>query len=392
MKFKPAADERPAAKASRASGHEARARPSEPDEPVAKAPAGREARSRARREAVPAAQGRCRPRSPRPARRASRPRTRRQAGPGFLSVAAGIPGRQGTGRPKKETGTGVQRGRPSAKSGAPAPARPKAPAPRADPGAGRSLTKERPQVAPTPDDLKDLKAIFDLEEGSTGRSRKKPYIPPVESSSLKTLFLGGGAYCFQRHMQFAYPGTSVDVAEIDPAVTRANMMATGLPQDTKIETYWGDARQFVELHQDTKKYDLIFGDAFNDFSVPWHLTTREFNEKLKKMLTPDGVYMINIIDVYLSDAEAKRQGREGDRGEGGHGRGREGSHPQEVRREGPAFRRLRRLMDQDGHAHLRQGQRLHLRHRRPGRGAARDVRGGGLDEAAGPQGSGPPQG
>ena len=124
---------------------------------------------------------------------------------------------------------------------------------------------------------------------------------------MKTLFLGGGAYCFQRHMQFAYPGTGVDVAEIDTAVTRANLMATGLPQDTKIVTYWGDARQFVELHKDNKQYDLIFGDAFNDFSVPWHLTTREFNEKLKKMLTPDGVYMINIIDVYLSDAEAKKK-------------------------------------------------------------------------------------
>ncbi len=41
-------------------------------------------------------------------------------------------------------------------------------------------------------------------------------IPAVEKSDLKTLFLGGGAYCFQRHMQFAYPGTAVDVAEIDP--------------------------------------------------------------------------------------------------------------------------------------------------------------------------------
>ncbi len=129
-------------------------------------------------------------------------------------------------------------------------------------------------------------------------------LPAVEDSTLTTLFLGGGAYCFQRHMQYAYPGTAVDVAEIDPAVTRANFMATGLPRNTKIQTYWGDARQFVELHQDTKKYDLVFGDAFNDFSVPWHLTTREFNEKIKKMLTPNGVYMINIIDAYMSDAEA----------------------------------------------------------------------------------------
>ena len=132
-------------------------------------------------------------------------------------------------------------------------------------------------------------------------------LPSVANSGLKTLFLGGGAYCFQRHMQYAYPGTAVDVAEIDPNVTRANFEATGLPRDTKIETYWGDARQFVELHQNTKKYDLIFGDAFNDFSVPWHLTTLEFNEKLKKMMTPTGVYMINIIDAYESDERAEEK-------------------------------------------------------------------------------------
>jgi hypothetical protein len=129
-------------------------------------------------------------------------------------------------------------------------------------------------------------------------------LPAVEKSSMKSLFLGGGAYCFQRHMQFAYPGTAVDVAEIDPAVTRANMMATGLSDKDPIKTYWGDARQFVELNQDSKQYDLVFGDAFNDFSVPWHLTTREFNEKIKKMLTPNGVYMINIIDAYETDEHA----------------------------------------------------------------------------------------
>jgi MFS family permease len=159
------------------------------------------------------------------------------------------------------------------------------------------------------DALKNLKDVFDLKQAlqEQGERKPQPYLPPVESSSLKTLFLGGGAYCFQRHMKHAYPGTGVDVAEIDPAVTRANMRATGLSETDTIETHWGDARQFVELNQDTKKYDLIFGDAFNDFSVPWHLTTREFNDKLKKMLTPDGVYMINIIDVYLSDAEAKKK-------------------------------------------------------------------------------------
>ncbi len=122
---------------------------------------------------------------------------------------------------------------------------------------------------------------------------------------LKTMFLGGGAYAFPRYLQHTYPGTEADVAEIDPAVTRANYKALGLPRDTTIKTTFGDARQFVERNQDRKQYDLIFGDAFNDFSVPWHLTTREFNDKLAKMLSPEGVYMINIIDVYESDAVAE---------------------------------------------------------------------------------------
>lgn len=122
---------------------------------------------------------------------------------------------------------------------------------------------------------------------------------------MKTLFLGGGAYTFQRYMQHTYPGTEVDVAEIDPAVRNANFMATGLPRDTPIRTTIGDARQFVEKNQNVKQYDIVFGDAFNDFSVPWHLTTHEFNEKLSKMLAPDGVYMINIIDAFQSDAIAE---------------------------------------------------------------------------------------
>lgn len=138
-------------------------------------------------------------------------------------------------------------------------------------------------------------------------SPARSWMPKIGKSTLKTLFLGGGAYTFQRHVQHVYPGTEVDVAEIDPAVTRANHAATGLPEDTTIHTAWGDARQFVERNQDAKQYDVIFGDAFNDFSVPWHLTTREFNDKIAKMMAPTGVYMINIIDAYESDAEALRK-------------------------------------------------------------------------------------
>ena len=64
---------------------------------------------------------------------------------------------------------------------------------------------------------------LDLEEPGSS-------VPAVEQSSMNTLFLGGGAYCFQRHMQYAYPGTGVDVAEIDRAVTKPTGGPPGFPR------------------------------------------------------------------------------------------------------------------------------------------------------------------
>ena len=127
----------------------------------------------------------------------------------------------------------------------------------------------------------------------------------TQPAPLETLFLGGGAYAYQRYIMSKYPGSHVDVAEIDPAVLRANKAALFLPENTPIVTHLGDARQYVERNSGTRGFDIVYGDAFNDFSVPWHLTTREFNDKLATMMAPDGVYMINIIDKYVSDKHAR---------------------------------------------------------------------------------------
>jgi hypothetical protein len=45
-----------------------------------------------------------------------------------------------------------------------------------------------------------------------------------------------------------------------------------------------------------KKYDFIVGDAFNDLSIPYHLTTREFDRHLKNILNEDGLLMTLVID------------------------------------------------------------------------------------------------
>ena len=42
----------------------------------------------------------------------------------------------------------------------------------------------------------------------------------------------------------------------------------------------------------------ILRDAVNDLSVPYHLLTREFDDAVRRLLAPDGVYMVSVIDRY----------------------------------------------------------------------------------------------
>jgi predicted membrane-bound spermidine synthase len=112
---------------------------------------------------------------------------------------------------------------------------------------------------------------------------------------MRTLFIGGGGYTLPRFIEEAYPLSTVEVIEIDPQVTEVAFDYLGLRRDTRVLSYNKDARMAVpELKGGT--YDLVVTDAFNDVSVPYHLTTREFNEQVSALLTPDGMYMANVVD------------------------------------------------------------------------------------------------
>jgi spermidine synthase len=120
------------------------------------------------------------------------------------------------------------------------------------------------------------------------------------TDQLRALFIGGGGYTFPRYLEAVYPTSEIVVLEIDPGVTRVAHDFLGLPPDTRIVTHNQDARLFLE-HVPARRYNLIMGDAFNDFSVPYHLTTREFNERVRAWLTDDGLYMVNIVDGGQAD-------------------------------------------------------------------------------------------
>jgi len=86
------------------------------------------------------------------------------------------------------------------------------------------------------------------------------------------------------------------VAEIDPGVTQIAREMLGLNGSQRIVAHDEDARTLMASLEDDEPYDLIFGDAFNDFSVPYHLTTLEFTQLVDRLLAPDGLYVANIVD------------------------------------------------------------------------------------------------
>ena len=118
-----------------------------------------------------------------------------------------------------------------------------------------------------------------------------------DRDGIRSFSIGGGGYTFPRYLEAVYPGAVIEVAEIDPAVTEMAHARMGLPRDTRVITYNEDARLVVK-RLETGQYDAVIGDAFNDLSVPYHLTTREFAEKVRALLTPDGYYMLNVVDTF----------------------------------------------------------------------------------------------
>jgi len=116
-----------------------------------------------------------------------------------------------------------------------------------------------------------------------------------EDHHLRALFIGGGGYTFPRYMEAVYPDSDIHVIEIDPGVTQVAHDLLGLGRDTRVVTFNEDARLLLE-REPTQAYDLIMGDAFNDFSVPYHLTTKEFNDRVRAWLEDNGLYFVNIID------------------------------------------------------------------------------------------------
>ena len=127
---------------------------------------------------------------------------------------------------------------------------------------------------------------------------------PITDMDVLILGMGTGTYATQCDKYFG--NMNIGGVEIDEKITDLSRRYFSLSEDIPVTTY--DGRAFLNASKD--KYDVIMVDAYQDITIPFQMSSKEFFELVKSHLTDDGVMVVNMnmrgtkegnINQYLSD-------------------------------------------------------------------------------------------
>jgi spermidine synthase len=112
--------------------------------------------------------------------------------------------------------------------------------------------------------------------------------PDIRRAAL--IGLGGGSV--GRYLSARIPELTIDYVDIDPAVPEIARRFFRFRTGPRIKVTVADGRQF--LHGSSALWDLIYCDAYIGLSVPFHLTTVQFLDEVKRHLAPGGTFGLNL--------------------------------------------------------------------------------------------------
>lgn len=112
-----------------------------------------------------------------------------------------------------------------------------------------------------------------------------------EKSSI--LNLGGGAFVLPSYLADKYPGSQIDVVEIDPQLVDIAKSEFGYVERPNMRVIAGDARTFV--NQTDEHYDIVIVDVYGDGSIPFTFMTAEYGRAVSQLVKPGGIVVANII-------------------------------------------------------------------------------------------------
>jgi spermidine synthase len=120
----------------------------------------------------------------------------------------------------------------------------------------------------------------------------------VKPDIRRVLVIGLGGGSVGSYLQRRIPGLAVDDVDIDPVVPEVARRFLGFREGPGTRVTVADGRNF--LRGSAARWDFIYGDAYIGLSVPFHLTTIQFLDEVKRHLTPGGVFGLNL-SAGLSD-------------------------------------------------------------------------------------------
>jgi spermidine synthase len=113
---------------------------------------------------------------------------------------------------------------------------------------------------------------------------------------LRALHLGGGPCTLARYLEATRREAHSVVLEHDPGVIEVARRWMGLETSPRLEVRIGDARALA-AQVPAGWAQLLVVDAFDGIQVPHHLTTLEFLDEARRVLSPGGMHVVNLIDI-----------------------------------------------------------------------------------------------
>ncbi|WP_440710243.1 spermidine synthase [Herbiconiux sp. YIM B11900] len=115
---------------------------------------------------------------------------------------------------------------------------------------------------------------------------------------LVALHLGAGALTLARYLQSTRPGSEQHVVDLEANLVAFVTDALPLPAGTSLTEHPGDAARQVRglATRLGGRCDVVIADLYQGLSTPAHLQTTGFFGDVARLLTAEGVLLINVAD------------------------------------------------------------------------------------------------
>ncbi len=131
----------------------------------------------------------------------------------------------------------------------------------------------------------------------------------ADNAGRSVMILGMGSGTYAGYCTRYFPGVAVQGAEIDGKIVDIARRYFSLPDEVEVAV--ADGRAYLTASD--RLYDVIMVDAYQDITIPFQLSSREFFEEVAAHLKPEGVMVVNLnmtsrengsINEYLCDTMA----------------------------------------------------------------------------------------